>query len=57
MMVVTVGSFVFDLLYIFWLVSFYRKMPATMNKWLIDSVVGDTEKLKRELYANFDEGI
>jgi len=32
-------------------------MPASLNKWLLDSVVGDTDKLKRELYQNFDEGV
>ena len=57
MMVVSVLYLVFDLLYIIWILSFSRKMPASLNRWLLDSVVGDTEKLKREIFQNFDEGV
>jgi hypothetical protein len=57
MMVVTVGYFFFDVLYLVWILSFQRKMPAYLNRWLLDSVVGDSEKLKREIYQNFDEGV
>jgi len=32
-------------------------MPAYLNGWLLDSIVGDTEKLKREIYQNFDESV
>ena len=57
MMVVSVLYLVFDLLYIIWILSFSRKMPASLNRGLLDSVVGDTEKLKREIFQNFDEGV
>ncbi len=57
MMAVTMAYFLFDLLYIIWIYSFQRKMPSYLNSWLFDSVVGDTEKLKREIYQYFDEGV
>jgi hypothetical protein len=32
-------------------------MPSYINQWLFDSVAGDSEKLKREIYQYFDEGV
>jgi hypothetical protein len=51
MMVVSIIFLVYDALYLFWLVGFSRKMPSFLSSWIIDSVVGDIEKVKRELIS------
>ncbi len=55
MMIVSLMYLVFDVLYLFWIAGFSRKMPQFLSSWIIDSVVGDLEKVKRELVGQLDE--